>query len=304
MDADVTLERAFARGLRNPVTYRIFFQTMQVEKARKRRLPRIGGCFASAVDGCFGSVDAALHAPYANDPGNSGVLFYSDQAVRDFAVRANRAGLQIEMHAIGDRGFDQAVDALHAALDDFPREDHRHTVIHAFLPTDRSLEACARLGIGIAVQPATLQWPEEPMEYLEQILGERAQALSPFRRMTDMGIRMAGGSDAPCTPPDPILGMWAACNHPCMGQSLSVQEAMNLYTRNAAWMGFDEKERGSLEQGKAADMVVLSGNPLATDPARLRELRVESLQLSGRPYQPGQGKAGMLLRSLLSARKV
>ena len=83
-----------------------------------------------------------------------------------------------------------------------------------------------------------------------------------------------------------------------------MQEALNLYTRNAAWMGFDEKERGSLEQGKAADMVVLSGNPLATDPARLRELRVESLQLSGRPYQPGQCKAGMLLRSLLSARKV
>jgi len=304
MDADVTLESAFARGLRNPITYRIFFQTMDVGKVRKRRLPRIGGCFATALDGSFGSVDAALHSPYAHDAGNSGVLFYPDETVRDFAVRANRAGLQIEMHAIGDRGFEQAVDALQAALEDFPRADHRHTIIHASLPTDRGLEACARLGIGIAVQPATMRWDQEPMEYLQRILGDRAHSLSPFRRIADMGIRMAGGSDAPCTPPDPILGMWAACNHPDGGQSLSVQEALNLYTRNAAWMGFDERERGSLEQGKAADMVVLTGNPLAMDPARLRDLRVESLVLSGTPYQPGQGKASMLLRSLAKPRRV
>ena len=57
---DVTLESLFARGLRNPFTYRVFFQTMDVDKVLRRRLPRIGGCFAAALDGCFGSVDAAL----------------------------------------------------------------------------------------------------------------------------------------------------------------------------------------------------------------------------------------------------
>jgi hypothetical protein len=303
MDVDVTLESTFARGLANPVTWRLFFQTLDVRKALRRRLPRIGGCFAAALDGCFGSVDAALHAPYSHDPGNRGVLYYPDETVRDFAIAANRAGLQIEMHAIGDRAFDQAVGAISSALADFPREDHRHTIIHAFLPTEAGLESCAHLGIGVAVQPATARWDQEPLPYLEEILGERASELSPLRRILDKGITMSGGSDAPCTLPDPVLGMWAACNHPDPGQSLTVQEALNLYTRNAAWAGFDEKERGSLEQGKSADMVILSANPLAVEPARLRDLRVESLLLAGCPYRPGQGKAAMLLRALFAPRR-
>lgn len=304
MDADVTLESMFARGLANPVTWRLFFQTLEVRKALARKLPRIGGCFAAALDGCFGSVDAALLAPYAHDPGNRGVLYYPDATVRDFAVRANRAGLQIEMHAIGDRAFDQAVAAISAALSDFPRADHRHTIIHAFLPTEAGLETCARLGIGIAVQPATARWDQEPMPYLRDILGDRANDLSPLRRLADMSIVMSGGSDAPCTPPDPILGMWAACNHPDPGQSLTVQEALNIYTRGAAWMGFDEKTRGSLEPGKTADMVILSANPLAVDPARLRDVHVESLLLAGAPYRPGQGKVSMLLRALVAPRRI
>jgi hypothetical protein len=135
LDMDVTLESLFARGLRNPFQYRLFFQTMEVDKVLKRKLPRIGGCFATALDGCFGSVDAALNSPYADDEANTGVLYYPQEQVRDFARRANRAGLQIEMHAIGDRAFQQAVDAITGALADFPRTDHRHAIIHACLPT-------------------------------------------------------------------------------------------------------------------------------------------------------------------------
>jgi predicted amidohydrolase YtcJ len=91
-DLDVTLESLFGRGLRNEVAYRVFFQTMEAEKAKKRGLPRIGGCFATALDGCFGSVDAALRDPYSHDAANSGVLYYPDETVRAFATRANRAG--------------------------------------------------------------------------------------------------------------------------------------------------------------------------------------------------------------------
>ncbi|MBU1082311.1 MAG: amidohydrolase family protein, partial [Spirochaetes bacterium] len=288
MDLDVGLESLFARGIRNPMTYRVFFQTMDVEKVRKRGLPRIGGCFATALDGCFGSADAALLKPYAPAAGLApaaakGVLYYPDSRVRDFCVASNRAGLQIEIHAIGDAAFDQAVSSISAALDDFPRDDHRHTIIHACLPTVAGLEACARRGIAIALQPAFLDWAQEPLEYLESILGDRAMRLSPLRTMRDMGIVMAGGSDAPCTVPDPIAGIHAACNHYAPGQSLGVQEALDLYTRNAAYVGFDDGERGSLEAGKIADMVVLDGNPLAVPVAELRGLRVEGLFLAGKP---------------------
>lgn len=304
-DLDVTLESLFARGLRNPMAYRVFFQTMDVRKALSRRLPRIGGCFATALDGCFGSVDAALNQPYegaagaALDPGHrSGILYYSDEKVAAFCAQANRAGLQIEVHAIGDAAFDQAVSAIAKALAEFPRDDHRHTIIHACLPTARGLETCASLGIRLAVQPAFIHWDQEPLEYLESIMGARAYALSPLRAIADLGIEMSGGSDAPCTVPDPIQGIWAACNHYVPRQSLTIQQALDLYTINAARGSFDEADRGSLEPGKLADMVILNRNPLAMRPAELQSLRVESLLLSGSPYRPGQGRADLLMRGL------
>jgi len=302
-DMDVTLESLFARGLRNPLAYRVFFQTMNIDKVLKRRLPRIGGCFATALDGCYGSVDAAMLEPYeaaAALPAESrkGVLYFSDERVGVFCREANRAGLQIEMHAIGDAAFDQAVSAIASALADFPRDDHRHTIIHACLPTMRGLETCARLGIRIALQPAFLQWDQEPLEYIESILGARAFAMSPLRTMVDMGIELSGGSDAPCTVPNPIDGMWAACNHYVPGQSLTIQESLNLYTINAARGSFDEKERGSLELGKRADMVILNHNPLSLRPADLRSLKVERLLLEGKPYVAGQGRANLLFRGL------
>lgn len=310
MDLDVGLESLFARGLRNAVNYRLFFQTMDVGKALRRGLPRIGGCFATALDGCFGSVDAAMNEPYAAAAGLSaeagkGVLYNSDATVRSFCIEANRKGLQIEVHAIGDAAFDQAVAAIEAALDDFPRADHRHTIIHACLPTMKGLEACARRGMAIALQPAFLDWEQEPLEYLSSIMGDRAMRLSPLRSMQDMGIVMSGGSDAPCTVPNPLEGIHAACNHYVPGQSLSIQEALNLYTRNAAFIGFDDKERGSLEAGKVADMIVLDKNPLEQEPQELRNLKVESLILSGKPYEAGQGSAELVLRGLFNrSRKI
>ena len=87
-----------------------------MKKVQKRHLPRVGGCFATALDGCFGSKDAALRVPYENSD-SKGVLYYSDAQVAEFCKKANRAGLQIEMHAIGDAAFDQATRALKAALD-------------------------------------------------------------------------------------------------------------------------------------------------------------------------------------------
>ncbi|MCX7027163.1 MAG: amidohydrolase family protein [Spirochaetes bacterium] len=307
-DMDVTLESLFARGLKNPLAYRIFFQTMDVGKVLKRKLPRIGGCFATALDGCFGSVDAALLEPYeaaAALPPESckGVLYYPDERVKAFCKEANRSGLQIEMHVIGDAAFDQALSAIAAALADFPREDHRHTIIHACLPTRHGLETCAKLGIHIAVQPAFLQWEQEPLEYIESILGQRAFGISPLRTMVDMGIELSGGSDAPCTVPNPIDGIWGACNHYVPGQSLSVQEALNLYTRNAARGSFDEKERGSLEAGKVADMIVLNRDPLSLEPGDLRSLQVERLLLQGKPYKAGQGRIALLSRAFLNGGK-
>jgi hypothetical protein len=299
LDIDVTMETLFGRGLDTGFQSRVFFQTMDVAKVKRRKLPRIGGCFATALDGCFGSMDAALNEPYSNDPENRGVLFYPDGAVTEFCKRANRAGLQIELHAIGDAAFDQALRALEAALEDFPRKDHRHGIIHACLPTERGLGKCAELGIHIPLQPAFLDWDLEPYDYLKGILGYRVDRISPLRKMTDMGIVLSGGSDAPCTLPDPIFGMYCACNHCVPGQSLTIQEALKMFTCNSAWTTFDEKDRGSLEAGKMADMAVLNRNPLAMQPGELLSLRVEKLLLNGEPYKKGQGVLSLLAKGIL-----
>lgn len=304
-DLDITLVSliAKARAKKNQFQTRLFFQTMDVEKVLKRKLPRIGGCFATALDGCFGACDAALHEPYTNDPENKGILFQSETDVIEFAKKANRAGLQIEMHAIGDAAVSRAVKAIETALLDYPREDHRHTIIHACLILPDDLKKIAELGIGITLQPGFFISPLEPVNYLNQILGPRVQKSSPLKSILNAGIHLSGGSDAPVTHPDPIEGIYGACNHPFNpDQSVSIIEALKMFTYEVAWSSFDEKERGSLETGKIADMVILNQDPLKLKPKALRSLKVETLFLSGKEYETGMGLMGVIW-NYLSGRK-
>lgn len=296
-DLDVTLALLIgrARSHKNHMQTRLFFQTMEIPKVEKRKLPRIGGCFATALDGCFGACDAALTDPYSNDTENKGILFYSDEEVIPFIRKAHKKGLQIELHTIGDAAVKQALRAFDAALKEFPRKDHRHTLIHACLMDEADIAKCAELGISITLQPGFLVSPLEPLEYLREILGERILKSSPLRSLLDAGIHVSGGSDGPVTHPDPIEGIYGACNHPYdPTQSLSIQEALKMYTYEIAWTSFDEKDRGSLEIGKIADLTILNKNPLILTPSRIRELKVEGLYLSGVPYKPKMGIGSML----------
>lgn len=299
-DLDISLEQWLAKSAQGGFAVRVFPQSMDVRVATRRHLPRIGGCFACALDGCFGSADAALLRPYEGTQ-DTGVLYYTDEQVTRFCVEANRAGLQIEMHAIGDAAFDQATRAIAAALDDHPRPDHRHGIIHACLPTEEGLAICERYHIQLPMQTSFIDWPQEPDSYLEKILGPgRAARLNPLREMWDRGIVLSAGSDAPCTDPDPILWMSRACNHSNPAQSLTVQEALRMCTYNGAWTTFDERNWGSLEAGKLANMAVLSADPYETDPRKLETIRVEQLLLEGRTYEPQrQGVAAAVARGLL-----
>ncbi|MFH1080600.1 MAG: amidohydrolase [Pseudomonadota bacterium] len=297
LDADIDLMRFAARGL--PLQYRIYFQTTEVRKVIRRNLPRIGGCFATALDGCFGTEDAALSEPYTNDPANRGFLAYSQQQVNAFVKEANRLGLQVSMHAIGDAAVEQAIIAYEAALADFPRQDHRHVIIHASLMPPPLLERAARIGIHIAIQPPLLHWDQEPLSYLTHILGKRACRLMTCKSMLDYGLTIAGGSDAPCSYPDAIRGIHTACNHPNPDQRISALDALRMYTHWAARLSFDENERGTLTPGKVADFVVLDKNPLAVKPEHLKDIKVMNLYLKGRPYEPPPRSPSDLCRRAL-----
>jgi Predicted metal-dependent hydrolase with the TIM-barrel fold len=303
LDLDMDIERWVGKGFENGFQVREFVQTMNVRKALKRKLPRIGGCFETALDGCFGSKDAALEEPYEGTD-DRGVLYYSDEKVTNFCKAANRAGLQIELHAIGDRAFGQATRALKAALEDYPREDHRHGIIHACLPTDEGIKICKDYKIMLPVQSSFINWKQEPDSYLREILGERANRLNPLKTFVDNGIYISAGSDAPCTEPDPIVWIHNACNNTEPKESLTVFEALRMATYNGYRATFDEKERGSLEVGKIADMAVLSENPYEKEVSKLKELKVEKLYLAGKEYEK-PGKAGRhILHGMFSNNKI
>jgi predicted amidohydrolase YtcJ len=266
-------------------------------------LPCIGGCFATALDGCFGSEDAALKEPYSNNPRSFGTLFYSQQQVNDFVKAANRSGLQIAMHAIGDAAIEQALTAFELALNDFPREDHRHIIIHADLMYPETIEKAAKLGLYIALQTPFLYWRQEPMEYLQKILGDRVKNLIPLKSMLAAGLAIASGSDAPCTLPDPIASIYAACNHPNPQESVPVLDALRMHTSSCAKLSFDENKRGTLADGKLADFVVLDQNPLQIPVQKLNNVKVEALYLKGEKYtgQENRGSAGLFFDSLKNA---
>ena len=155
------------------------------------------------------------------------------------------------------------------------------------------------------VQSAFINWKQEPDEYLESILGhDRLMKLNPIHTFLKNGIVVSFGSDAPCTSPDPIMWMDSAVNNSNQEEAISIQEALRMCTYNGYWVSFDENERGSLEEGKVADMVILSKNPYEVNTKEIGSLKVEKLILSGREYEScKENVIKAVIRGLISKSK-
>ena len=170
--------------------------------------------------------------------------------------------------------------------------------------TAEEIAVCERYHINLAVQTAFIDWPQEPDCYLEQILGERAGRLNPIRTFCEHGLILSAGSDGPCTDPDPLLWMYKACNHSNPAESISVQQALRMCTYNGYYTTFDERERGSLEAGKIADMVLLDRNPYDIPKEELASVKVKQLYLRGQEYKKGNGGgAAQILRGMIKRGK-
>lgn len=306
LNLDINIEKWFGRSMENGFQLRVFSQSMNPKVALNRGFERIGGCFECALDGCFGSADAALNEPYEGTEDDYGVLYYSDEKVTNFMKKANRAGLQIEVHAIGDRAFDQATRCLKAALDDYPREDHRHGIIHDCFPTEEGIKICQDYNILMPMQTAFIGWKQEPDEYLQKVMGDRAAKLNPMRDLWDAGILISAGSDAPCTDPTPLSWIDHAVNNPSAPeQSLTIKESLRMCTYNGYYTTFDEKERGSLEEGKIADMVILSKNLYDIDNSEIPEVKVVKTILAGKDYKKlKKGFVATLISGMLSKKRI
>lgn len=282
-DLDVDFLTWLSRGQGSGFTFRIFIQSFDIKKAQKRKLPRIGGCFKTALDGSITSRDAAMLEPYEGTE-NKGILYYTDEELFENLDRANRAGLQIQMHAIGDAAFDQGARMLKKALDAYPRENHRHGLIHASITTDEGIKICKDYNIQILAQPAFLI--PEMIEYMYAALGDRLYRGERYKTFLENGIVVSAGSDAPVTMPEPMEWIHKACNHPNEAQKVTLSEAIRMCTYNGAYATFDEKERGSLEAGKFADMVILDKNPYDVPVDKIKDIQIKSTILRGKTYVP------------------
>ncbi len=295
-DYDFDMERSVAKGLDNGMQVRVAYQCTDVEKLAKKELTRV--VFGN-LDGTFANSDAYLKEDYLTC-NNKGVSFYSDVEVQKFCIAANRAGYQIALHAVGDAAFEQAVNAISMALEDYPRYDHRHIIIHGCLPTERAIKTCAKYNIMISVHPSLLTHIDGVDEFIKGTIGEnRVKGINPLKKFTDAGIKICFNSDAPAMDPNPIAWIHDACNNYNSDQSVSVYEALRMATYNGALSCFDEKERGTLEMGKSCDMVVLDKNPYDIPVEELNTINVAELYLKGKPYKRSRtGSMATMLRGM------
>ncbi len=295
-DYDFDMERSVAKGLDNGMQVRAAYQCANVDKIAKKDMTRV--VFAN-LDGTFSNADASLNEDYVSI-NNKGVSYFSDAEVQKFCINANRAGYQIALHAVGDAAFEQAVNSIAMALEDYPRYDHRHIIIHGCLPTDRALKTCAKYNIMISVQPSLLSHIEGVDKFIENMLSpERTKGINPLKKISDLGIKICFNSDAPASDPDPIMWIHDACNNKNPSESVSVYDALRMATYNGAFSCFDEKERGTLEMGKSCDMAVLDKNPFEIPVTELKSINVSELYLKGKPYKRSRtGSMATMLRGM------
>lgn len=244
-----------------PVRAVPFLQTRKPELAKRFRLSRIGGCLL--IDGSFGSHTAALTEPYSDSPENYGVCYFRYEELLALLKKADSLGLQTAFHAIGDRAIEQLVCAHETAT---TNRILRHRIEHAeLLPASSSLiDRIATLGLILCVQPSfEARWGGPSRLYAKR-LGERWKNTNPYRTLLAAGIVLAGGSDAPVTPLDPVAGIQAAINHPNPEQRLSPADALALFTSDAAFSLGLESLVGCIESGMEADLTVLDSDPRNT----------------------------------------
>ncbi|HLB61553.1 MAG TPA: amidohydrolase [Actinomycetota bacterium] len=267
---------------RLPVDVVPYLATTDIPQAIDLGLGRIGGDLT--LDGSIGARTASLSEPYV-DRGDVGIRYLEDDELAEFFHDAHLAGLQVGVHAIGDRAIEQAIgtwERVYGALDSRGKRHfraRRHRIEHFEMPNRSQLERAGMLGVAVSVQPAfDAQWGA-PGQLYDLALGwERAATMNPFRDLLGRGLVVGVGTDAPITDLDPIATLDALEGHHDPGQRLSREEALRLATIGSARLSNQEDKKGSLEPGMHADFAVYEADPLGADrPPALRPVMTVSL---------------------------
>jgi len=297
---DIEDEDALICRVRVPFHMKSFMPLAALEKARamagRYRSDTLSSGFVKVFyDGVLESWTAAMIEDYADKPGTCGVPLFTPEHFAEVAVAADRLGLQIAVHAIGDAAVRAVLDGYQAAAAANGRRDSRHRIEHIEVIHPADIERFRALGVIASMQPrhapGTMGLPLEPT--VSRIGVRRWPWSYAWRTLRESGARLVFATDWPVSPIDPLASIQAALTRPRWSSDLPDQrqrldQALRSYTADGAYAEFKEDRKGVLRRGALADVVVLSGDIAATPPEQVSELTVATTICNGRvTYQRG-----------------
>jgi predicted amidohydrolase YtcJ len=248
------------------------------------------GCVKGFMDGSLGSHTAAFFEPYDDTPNDRGFLVDSEQNLERLMRTADEAGLQLAIHAIGDRAINVLLNIFSRIVSDYGPRDRRLRIEHAQHIAPADFDRFSDLGVIPSMQP---YHAIDDGRWAEEIIGpERSKTTYAFRSLIDAGAHPAFGSDWFVAPPTPLEGIYAAVTRRTLDdenpegwvpeQKISVEEALRAYTIDAARASFEEDVKGTLETGKLADFVILDRDITRIPPEEIRDTQVVMTVVGGR----------------------
>ncbi|MFE3455357.1 amidohydrolase [Nonomuraea sp. NPDC059194] len=243
------------------------------------------------ADGVIEGGTAAMLEPYTDAPHSCGMPVWDPAALAEAVSAFDADGFQVHIHAIGDGGIRAALDAIERAVRENPAWERRPVIAHTQLVAAPDLPRFAELGVIANFEPLWAQLDPLQTELTVPRLGpDRADLQYPMETLRALGTRLSFGSDWPVSSQQPLLGIQIATTRQTVDgtpawtpdERLTLEDALAAYTSGVAYQAFAEADRGTLEAGKAADLVWLSADPRKADPLELRHLEIRGTWLEGR----------------------
>jgi predicted amidohydrolase YtcJ len=226
-------------------------------KVFQNEMFRLGGAVIFS-DGYLASRTAALVEPYSDSPNEQGKMLCSEAEMSALANKIQAKGLQLIIHAVGDKAVNEALTLIKETCQN--PELPRPRLEQAAVLNQELVERIKTLGVSVSVQPCVVASEFSVWSAAERLGEKRVRWLFPVKDLLRCGVLVAAGSDCPMEPLNPLLGVEAATNR-AGGQKLAIFEVLEMYTSIAAEASAEQDIKGSIEQGKLADLTVLSNNP-------------------------------------------